>query len=455
MAMDATLLKTSAGSPSHSSEPTRAAHKSAQSGDADGFSRTLANARHPAQPDGQKTSSDKPGQTTKSTCASHGVPQHTATPKAAKGQPQTEADHRSAGKTQGKARRVLAGMDRARAGASAESANKAAGQPAQRAVAMIIDQSTEAHTHGSARAGHDGHKRKHVDADKIDAAAGNPTMAIVAQASLAPRPTDTPASDRSTARSSGRARQALHGHGARIDPRLLAGNSSAANVAGTQNDTAAQTAAAQTAANASAQAPDGSAAAFAMNFLRDGRRAGDSKARASDNLFASSLAQSSHPSAQPSAAPPPATYNIAAPLGSAAWQTSISQHSLRLAANGDGRAELTLHPRDLGQIQVSLKLDASNQTQLHFVSPHAHVREAIEAAMPQLRQAFAAGGLALGQASVGDQSQPRSGGQFSEDSRRRTASIDGTPAVISDTLALNSVPTATVRTPRGSVDTFA
>lgn len=89
-------------------------------------------------------------------------------------------------------------------------------------------------------------------------------------------------------------------------------------------------------------------------------------------------------------------------LASEDWNQAFGQHVLRLARGSQQQAEIVLHPRELGQINIQLAINEQRQAQIHFVSAHAPVREAVEAALPQLRQALAAGGLTLGQASVGD-----------------------------------------------------
>lgn len=117
----------------------------------------------------------------------------------------------------------------------------------------------------------------------------------------------------------------------------------------------------------------------------------------------------------PAAAPANAHAHTAAPtqvetaampaglrLASEDWNQAFGQHVLRLARGSQQQAEIVLHPRELGQINIQLAINEQRQAQIHFVSAHAPVREAVEAALPQLRQALAAGGLTLGQASVGD-----------------------------------------------------
>jgi flagellar hook-length control protein FliK len=132
-----------------------------------------------------------------------------------------------------------------------------------------------------------------------------------------------------------------------------------------------------------------------------------------------SLAPSAPVSANAATAAPPAfTATLATPIGSDAWNTALTQQSLHLSHNG-GQAVLNLHPRALGPLQISLSLGQNNQqAQLHFVSPHADVRAAVEAALPQLRAAFAANGLSLGGAFVSDQGGQQSQSSTREDRRR-------------------------------------
>ena len=62
-------------------------------------------------------------------------------------------------------------------------------------------------------------------------------------------------------------------------------------------------------------------------------------------------------------------------------------------------APWVLTPQDLGQVHISLKLD-DNLAQLQMVSPHSHVRAALEAALPMLRTQLAESGIQLGQSNI-------------------------------------------------------
>ncbi|EAA9689866.1 flagellar hook length control protein FliK [Salmonella enterica subsp. arizonae serovar 13,23:gz51:-] len=94
---------------------------------------------------------------------------------------------------------------------------------------------------------------------------------------------------------------------------------------------------------------------------------------------------------------------LSAPLGSHEWQQTLSQQVTLFTRQGQQIAQLRLHPEELGQVHISLKLD-DNQAQLQMVSPHSHVRAALEAALPMLRTQLAESGIQLGQSSISSES---------------------------------------------------
>ena len=62
--------------------------------------------------------------------------------------------------------------------------------------------------------------------------------------------------------------------------------------------------------------------------------------------------------------------------------------------------QLHLNPPDLGSLKITLTLE-QDQASVQFASAHASVREAIESAMPRLREMLADSGITLGEAKVG------------------------------------------------------
>lgn len=126
------------------------------------------------------------------------------------------------------------------------------------------------------------------------------------------------------------------------------------------------------------------------------------------------------------AAQKPATeMAVATPITHPGWADDIGHQVTWLAENGNSRAELILTPPHLGRIEISLQIGGDLST-AQFVSASPQVREALEQAMPRLREMLAEGGISLGDTNVsgeqrsGDQDQ---GGQRGE--RGRDGNGDG------------------------------
>ncbi|MEE4464588.1 flagellar hook-length control protein FliK [Azotobacter chroococcum] len=119
------------------------------------------------------------------------------------------------------------------------------------------------------------------------------------------------------------------------------------------------------------------------------------------------LAGSGPSASGPATTGSPAGASLTAPLASPDWQRGLGQHLLGLQQRGEQEIELHLHPTELGPLSISLKLGESG-AQAQFLSAHPQVRAAVEQAIPQLREALAEQGIALGETSVGErQQQPR------------------------------------------------
>ncbi|KYC29305.1 putative Flagellar hook-length control protein [Sterolibacterium denitrificans] len=89
-----------------------------------------------------------------------------------------------------------------------------------------------------------------------------------------------------------------------------------------------------------------------------------------------------------------------APLGSSAWNREIGDKLVWMVGRQEQRAELVLNPPQLGRVEISLSL-RGEQTNATFMAANPAVREALENALPRLREMFAEAGLSLGQAQVG------------------------------------------------------
>lgn len=149
----------------------------------------------------------------------------------------------------------------------------------------------------------------------------------------------------------------------------------------------------------------------------------------------------------------PVAPQISAQLGSQEWQQAVSQHITLFTRQGQQSAELRLHPEDLGQIQISMKID-DNQAQLQMVSAHSHVRAALEATLPNLRIALAESGIQLGQSSISSESS--AGQQQSGQQQQQASRSGGTFPSMGDADSL-VVPASVQRLASGNnaVDIFA
>ncbi|CAJ5252736.1 flagellar hook-length control protein [Burkholderia pseudomallei] len=211
-------------------------------------------------------------------------------------------------------------------------------------------------------------------------------------------------------------------------------------------------------ANAAANAapPDASGALAALQDAADSARA---TLAASSAPAALQQAAPAALAANASAAAASAAPSLAPPVGTPDWTDALSQKVVFLSNAHQQSAELTLNPPDLGPLQVVLRV-ADNHAHALFVSQHAQVRDAVEAALPKLREAMEAGGLGLGSASVSDggfasaQQQQTPQRQSSDGSATRRAFGASTADASLDELAAASSGGAARRTV-GMVDTFA
>ena len=129
---------------------------------------------------------------------------------------------------------------------------------------------------------------------------------------------------------------------------------------------------------------------------------------------------------------------ISAPLGSHDWNNQLGQQVVWMNSQRNQIAEIRINPPDLGPIELRLTLDqqqAGQNATLHFTSPHAEVREAIENSMPQLRELMADAGITLGNATVSNESFPRQQApeQGSPAAKKLTTLSSGKPGAIEAT----------------------
>lgn len=83
-----------------------------------------------------------------------------------------------------------------------------------------------------------------------------------------------------------------------------------------------------------------------------------------------------------------------------AWGAAIGERLVWMAKGDHQMAELKITPPNLGPLEIKLTIN-HDQASVSFVSHHALVRDALEAAIPRLREMLADQSLNLAQADVG------------------------------------------------------
>lgn len=141
-------------------------------------------------------------------------------------------------------------------------------------------------------------------------------------------------------------------------------------------------------------------------------------------------------------------------VGTAAWDQQLGQKVIFMAAGGEQSATMELNPPDLGPLQVVLSVN-KDQATASFTSAAPEVRQALEQALPRLREMMGEAGIQLGNATVssGTSDQNSSSQAFAGSGQR---GVSGRPSQGGDDGADAVRTTATVRRlPSGAVDTFA
>ena len=144
---------------------------------------------------------------------------------------------------------------------------------------------------------------------------------------------------------------------------------------------------------------------------------------------------------------------VARPFGAAGWSEEVGNRVTWMATRMESRAELVLTPPQLGRVEVSLSV-RGELANASFVSANPAVREALEAALPRLREILAEAGIQLGQAQVGAEHRGHAAGERRGDaSGERTRDDAGNMA--SSRGGENLLPAAGLKSGRGLVDVFA
>ena len=144
---------------------------------------------------------------------------------------------------------------------------------------------------------------------------------------------------------------------------------------------------------------------------------------------------------------------LAGRVGTPAWDQQLGQKVVWMAAGGDQSATLTLNPPDLGPLQVVLTV-TNDQADAAFMSAQPEVRQALEAAMPRLREMMSEAGIAFGSATVsaGTPEQQNQGERAASGERRGNGQGGGAAG---GEIAIAPATSTRGRPSLSAVDTFA
>lgn len=158
------------------------------------------------------------------------------------------------------------------------------------------------------------------------------------------------------------------------------------------------------------------------------------------------------------AAAPEHAAHVAPRLHSAPWQDAFGQQVVWMARNEQQIASLTMNPPDLGPVRVTLSI-SDGQASAAFVSLQPEVRQAIQDAVPRLKEMLAEAGLQLQQASVdsGDAGRQSAARAQGEDDTRGTRNAGSATEVDDAAMAAEAASLRTARSIAASrlVDLFA
>ena len=101
------------------------------------------------------------------------------------------------------------------------------------------------------------------------------------------------------------------------------------------------------------------------------------------------------------------------PVAQPGWDTSLGERLQWMVSKHVQQAEIKLTPPELGPLEIKISLH-NDQTNVSFLATHTATRDALEAAIPRLREMFNEVSLNLGHVDVG---QHQAGGTAGGDAR--------------------------------------
>jgi flagellar hook-length control protein FliK len=138
------------------------------------------------------------------------------------------------------------------------------------------------------------------------------------------------------------------------------------------------------------------------------------------------------------------------PVGQQGWDQAVGERVLWMTRHGLQEAKIELHPRELGPVEIRVSVQ-DDQASVAFTTHSPAARDALEAAMPRLRDMLADSGLNLAQSDVSHRSpQQQAESGWGNGGQQGSGNLLGGGA--------EEQPTAAVETPLpslGAVDYYA
>lgn len=138
------------------------------------------------------------------------------------------------------------------------------------------------------------------------------------------------------------------------------------------------------------------------------------------------------------------------------WDQALTNSVQWMMKENLQEANIRVRPAELGPISVKVSM-SGEQLSLNFNAAHAATREALESAMPRLREALAASGMDLGNVDVSDQGLAKQFQQqeFSENSETAQSLWQSGEETLADNAETEIMTTPLPQHGTGAVDIFA
>jgi len=137
------------------------------------------------------------------------------------------------------------------------------------------------------------------------------------------------------------------------------------------------------------------------------------------------------------------------PAGQPAWAQDVGNQVHWMLGRAENKAELVLTPPNMGKLEVSISLNG-DQTTAQFIAASQAARDALEQAMPRLREILQQAGISLGETQVSTSGEQRTQDGQQDGSKQHGERLPGGV----NEVATASTPVAAIRRHDGMVDTF-